>query len=195
MAFKDDLIDELLSKPGEIIEIEHLRKKYCPHDDFFDPNVQNSLMSCRLNLNRTLSEFYNLKWIDLYPTSGFSAATAYDGNAKKRYFLSEGATKVRLTTFGEIELKKIKHLPITNQANIGTFTGVFLQGSSISDTDFTPEIKPIINPVIVPTTEAKKQGIITSIGKFLIKNITAIIISVIAAVLAGYILWRLDWLN
>ena len=105
--FRDELLEELLAKSGEFIDIEHLLIKYCGEDRTFEPNDQ-TLIKCRLKMNLVLAELKKMEWILLDPQWGFSSSHKLDQYSNRRYYTLEMPVRVRLTTHGEIEYKKSK---------------------------------------------------------------------------------------
>lgn len=196
-AFRDELLEYLFEHPGEMMDISFLAIKYCDirADGIFDGEGDKTI-SKLLGLNRVLGELEDMKWINCYPKGGFTAGHTGAGEAGKRKLIFPLGASARMTTLGELEYKKLKKEELeTNKANIGSFTGVFIQGSSLSETDFRPEINPVANPPIAPTVDATKQGINTRIGNWLAKNTTAIIVSIVSGLIVAFLAWKFGWLS
>ena len=133
-----------------------------------------------------------MNWINLYPNGGLSTAHTYNQNIGQREFLHEEPIKARLTTHGEVEYKKSKQdtsSQVHTVQNIGTNYGNASQSHNSSDT-FLQAFQPTINPPTAPTTDATKQGIITSAGKWIFKNI---IIVIIVTIISAFIIYKLGW--
>jgi hypothetical protein len=75
-----------------------------------------------------------------------------------------------------------------NSIQVGTNYGIVSQDSETSLRDF----QPTMNPPITPTTDAAKEGIITSIGKWILKNIIVVIIT---SLIVAFIVYKLRWNN
>ncbi len=186
--FKKELLDLLLSHSGEFVDITHLTNKYCGENDFYTEEKCN----CRLNINTILRELALMNWINLSPKSGISTMYSRNQETGIDEFINNNPVKARLTTPGEVGYKNSKQdiTPhVQNVQNIGTNYGNASQSSNSSDT-FLQAFQPTINPPIVPTTPATKDGIMTSIGKWIFKNI---IVVIIVTIISAYIIYKLGW--
>lgn len=106
-GFKDELLEDLLNHSGEFVDIKYLTDKHCGEDNTFEPADQR-LIKCRLNINLVLGELKEMKWILIQPQWGLSSSHMLNQDTNRRYFTHEQPVKVRLTTQGEIEYKKMK---------------------------------------------------------------------------------------
>jgi Mn-dependent DtxR family transcriptional regulator len=84
------------------------------------------------------------------------------------------------------EGEKEESRSVQNIQNIETNYGIASQSSETSLRDF----QPTINPPVQPAKADAKEGIMTSVGKFIFKNI---IVVIIVGVILAFIVWKLGW--
>ena len=186
--FRNELLELLLSHSTEFVDINHLTDKFCGEGSIYTEEKSKS----RLKVNLILRELAKMDWINLYPTGGLSTAHSFNQNSGQREFLHDQPVKARLTTHGEVEYKKSKQdttPQVQNVQNIGTNYGNASQSHNSSDT-FLQAFQPTINPPTAPTTPATKDGIISSVGKWIFKNI---IVVIIVTIISAFIIYKLGW--
>lgn len=91
-------------------------------------------------------------------------------------FADEKKTQEQKTSVNKIEMRD----------------GIAFMGDHSGDLSY---LKTSAMPKTTPTKPDTRHGIMTSIGIFIMKHIWPFVLAVAAAVLAGYILWRLHWLG
>ena len=105
--FRDELLEVLVAKPAEFIDIKYLTDKYCGEDNTFEVGDETKSRS-RLRANMILRELKEMGWINMQPQGGMSTASGYNHALNKRQFLMDEPVRARLTTHGEIEYKRFK---------------------------------------------------------------------------------------
>lgn len=188
--FRDELLKLLLDNVGEFVDITHLVDKYCGEGNTFDDG-DDTKIKCRLNINLHLRELKDLGWINMTTQGGLSASHKMNHDIGKRQFTLDYPVKVRMTTNGEIGYKamiKQETPSVTNIQTIGVSNGIAAQQFDLKNLDAA--FQPTTNPPIVQNTEAAKHGIITSIGKWILNHIVAVII---AGLILAFIIYKLGW--
>jgi hypothetical protein len=187
-AFRDELLELLVDNVGEFIEVSPLVDKYCGQGSTFDDGDETKIR-CRQAINLHLRELKDLGWINLTPQNGLSTAHSMNHDIGKRQFSLDYAINARMTTKGEIEYKKSKQEQApTNTQNIGVNYGIASQSSDLRD--LQAAFQPITTPHTVQNIATPKQGIMTSIGKWILDNIIGVII---AGLILGFIIYKLGW--
>ena len=185
--FRTELLELLISHYGEFISINYLTDKYCGEGSLYTEGKCKK----RLSANLVLRELAGMNWINLYPDGGLSTAHAYNQNSSLREFIQDEPIKARLTTYGEVEYKKTKQdnaSQVHNVQNIRTNYGIAAQSSDLKN--LQAAFHPIATPQIVQNIATPKQGIITSIGKWVLDNIIGVII---AGLILGFLIYILGW--
>lgn len=191
--FRNELLELLYANTGKWIEVNPLLEKYCGTETSFAPD-DHTLLNCRNNITADLRELKNqMGWIYLHP-EGYNTGHHLNHDTGKRQFLFNDVVKAKMTMKGELEYGKIKKEeaalpPITNIQNIGTNSGVAIQGSALSEIDF----RPSINPPTEQNIEAPKQGKNTSGGKLIKKRIVEIIVMVIGGLILAFLIFKFGW--
>jgi hypothetical protein len=177
--FRDQLLELLLANVGEFVDLTTLIDKHCGVGNTFD-NDDDTKIKCRLNVNLHLRELRDLGWINLNPQNGLSTSHSMNHEVGKRQFTLDYPVKARMTTKGEFEYKRTKRESETsNIQNIGVNYGIAAQVSQLMTT-----------PQIIKTTEESHKGTLTSIGKWMLNNIVAVII---AGLILAFIIYKLGW--
>jgi len=190
--FRDELLQVLFDHAGDWIDLTQLVAKYCGEGNTFD-NGDETKIKCRLNINLDLIELREkMEWINLSPQNGLSAAHKFNHDIGKREFILDYPVKARMTHRGQVEYKKSKESDIKHNVHIGgDFTGVLLQNSDVSNTNFRPEI----NPANKQNIADKNMSLWAKFKKLIFRNIEVIIGLVVAGLLVAYLAYRFHWVG
>jgi hypothetical protein len=182
-AFKNELLEYLLENSGQSVDIKHIVDKYCGEDATFDPNDQ-TLVSCRLNINLVLRELVEMKWINMYPTNGLSTGHHLNHETNRREFINDIPVKARMTTIGEMGYNQsIRTIPPPGHTVIigGNSSGDVLVNSQKSTESFDFAQRP----AEIPHAKANNsKSIWSTIFKWIFDKIWIIISGLLIAYLA-----------
>src|ERR1039457_6625633 len=100
--FKNELLEYLLEHSVEIVDLTPIIQKYCGIDNTFDQN-DDTLIRCRLSVNRILIELDKMDWIYLMPKHGLFTGHRLNHETMRREFLIDEPVQAGFKTLGEIE--------------------------------------------------------------------------------------------
>lgn len=192
--FRKELLELLYANSGDYVDINPIMEKYCGTETSFDTG-DYSLVKCRNKISADLIELKSkMGWINL-TRDGYNTGHHLNHTTGKREFLFNDIIKAQMTMKGELEYGKMKKeettvSPITNIQHIGTNSGVAIQSSVLDEAAFLPST----NPTTVQNIEAPRTGTKTSLGKFIMNNIVVIVVTVIAGLIVGFLLYKFGWL-
>ena len=169
--FRNELLEMLLSQSGKFVDIHSLIVKHCGADTTFEPDDQ-TLISCRLNINLILRELKEMGWILIQPEWGISSSHMLNQQTGRRYFTHAMQVKARLTTKGEIEYKNMKKKDGQKISITGDVIGSMVGSQSFESARLNPIIETTNK---IPPVKPPKRSVLE-----IIVWITGIIASLIA---------------
>jgi hypothetical protein len=176
--FRNELIESLLSQSGQLVDITNLISKYCGDNNSFEPKDE-TLIKYRLNINRVLTELKEMGWLNVQPSYGLTTAHKLNHETGRRQYTLEEPVKVRLTTKGEFEYKKLKQDTASNIQNIGVNNGIATQQSGVSQQIHISQL----------AAEAKKDSFWIRVWKWILRNAGLILIGLILS----YLTYKFGW--
>lgn len=187
--FRDDLLELLSNNSGEFVEITDLVDKYCGKGNTFDPDDCTKI-ECRQSINRHLNELREMGWIDVNPNVLSTSHHMIEGQ-NLRQFMLDYRVRARLKTKGEINYKSMKR----GQHEINSISiGDGFSGTLITNTTVSHSTLNTLGQIRTEQKSPEKQKFFKRLFKFLLNHIAAIIVGIISAVIAGYILWKMGWI-
>jgi hypothetical protein len=187
--FRDDLLEQLLEHSGEYVDIMPIVEKHFGEIKTFESD-DDTVPRNRLKINEILRELAQMNWIKVTPQNGFSNGHHMNHQIMKREYILDHPVKARMTTQGEIEYKKVKR---EQEQKLSIHVSGDIVGSIVGSHAHDLDFRPKINPTIPAVAEPNKAGQKISLGKWIIKHIVPIIITICSGLLIAYLAYRFGW--